>query len=76
MLDLGQQQLLCHRGADFGVRLGPGGSPYKYRFTSLDPGIETVVLAGTGLGKLALRTQGIVQRSSLLRKSLKRLVNR
>jgi len=57
-------------------RLGPGGSPYKYRFTSLDPGIETVVLAGTGLGKLALRTQGIVQRSSLLRKSLKRLVNR
>jgi CelD/BcsL family acetyltransferase involved in cellulose biosynthesis len=57
-------------------RLGPGGSPYKYRFTDRDPGLETVALARTTLGRLALHAKGVVQRSSFLRRSVKRLVYR
>ena len=57
-------------------RLGPGGSPYKYRFTDSDPGIETVAVAGTRRGRLALQARGLVLRSAFLRRSLSRAVGR
>jgi CelD/BcsL family acetyltransferase involved in cellulose biosynthesis len=31
-----------------------GDEPYKYRFASADPGLETIALAGTAAGRLAL----------------------
>jgi CelD/BcsL family acetyltransferase involved in cellulose biosynthesis len=55
-------------------RLGPGGSPYKYRFTDDDPGTNLVVVPGTSLGRLALRATGLVQRSTFLRQLLRRIV--
>jgi CelD/BcsL family acetyltransferase involved in cellulose biosynthesis len=57
-------------------RLGPGGSPYKYRFTDGDPGIQNVMVPVTSLGKVALHTRGIVQKSAFLRRSLRQLVYR
>ena len=57
-------------------RLGPGGSPYKYRFTDSDPGLHTVVIPTSTRGRLAVSAQAVVRRSSLLRRSAAKLARR
>ena len=57
-------------------RLGPGGSSYKYRFTDDDPGLQAVAVAGSRLGRVALRTQGALRRSATLRRAVRRTLAR
>lgn len=48
-------------------RFGPGGSPYKYRFTDTDPGLRTLILPLSARGRIAIRAQTISSMSPHLR---------
>jgi CelD/BcsL family acetyltransferase involved in cellulose biosynthesis len=53
-------------------RLGPGGGRYKYRFTDVDPGLETLTVPNTVAGKLAVLGGSAVSRVGPLKQALKR----
>ena len=53
--------------------LGPGGSSYKYRFTDDDSAIDTVAVAATATGRVAVAAGALLIRSRTL-KTLSRRV--
>lgn len=52
---------------------GPGGMAYKYRFTDLDPGIETIAVTRTARGRLAVGGGRAMRRVEPLRNLLRRV---
>jgi CelD/BcsL family acetyltransferase involved in cellulose biosynthesis len=54
-------------------RFGPGGGAYKYRFTDDDPGLQTLVLPMSVLGRSAVRLQRVTSGSRTLRRVVARI---
>jgi CelD/BcsL family acetyltransferase involved in cellulose biosynthesis len=56
-------------------RLGPGGGRYKYRFTDVDPGLETLTVTKTVAGKVAVLGGNAALRVGPLKQTLKRALS-